>query len=389
MRLICTLDDQHRAYALSTFLIHHGIENQLELITNTDWGSNEYGTATCHIWSFDEDQLEPALQYVNEFLQNPDDPRFYAYMQENPPPFKESALNPEGPNQKEIPMSTNQLGTLTSAILIICILLFMTASLTAPTVTHLPPASIPYTPILSAPISKELMYDYPQAYEIVDRIISTYGTEALVHTETLPPAGQELLQKFYKTPFWHGFYEMVVTHLKKPDTSWQFDAPMFEKIQQGEVWRLFTPVLLHHDIFHIFFNMIWLVILGKQMEQRLTKGRYLLFILIAGIISNTAQYFMSGANFIGFSGILCAMLAFIWVKQRNSPWEGYQLERGTIALIAFFVLFMLTLQIASFIVEISSDTSFFIGIANTAHLVGAATGFALAKSNYFTWNQKA
>ena len=71
-------------------------------------------------------------------------------------------------------------------------------------------------------------------------------------------------------------------------------------MRQGEVWRVLSPVFVHQDIFHLVFNMIWLAMLGRQMEKRLGGFRYVVFIALVGIVSNTAQYFMSGSNFMGF-----------------------------------------------------------------------------------------
>ena len=45
------------------------------------------------------------------------------------------------------------------------------------------------------------------------------------------------------------------------------EIPLFEKIRQGELWRLFTPCILHRDFLHILFNMIWVWILVKQIEE--------------------------------------------------------------------------------------------------------------------------
>ena len=76
MRLIYTLEDQKAAYQFSNFLKQEGIENQCEIIVNTDWGSSDYGTYKCHIWIVDEDQLETSLRWVDEFKQNPNNPVF-------------------------------------------------------------------------------------------------------------------------------------------------------------------------------------------------------------------------------------------------------------------------------------------------------------------------
>jgi len=62
-------------------------------------------------------------------------------------------------------------------------------------------------------------------------------------------------------------------------------APFLEKIRQGEVWRLFSPVLLHGTWLHILFNMAWLWLLGRQIEQRLGILKYLIFSVIVGVIA--------------------------------------------------------------------------------------------------------
>lgn len=384
MRLVCTLQDQHKAYALSTYLMQQGIDNQLEINKNTDWGSPEYGTDKCLVWVYEEDQLENALKIVEEFQENPEDPRFYQLATDVQTSVKEKPVIREQKTTSKSAVAPQPMGPITIYLLMACILLFVFTSLTTPVVKTIPPY-LPYTPVLASPVQKNLMYDYPHAYEIVDQLINIYGLDALENPDTLPEQGKQLVHKFEETPYWHGIYEKILHHFQNPEKGWNFDAPLFEKIRQGEIWRIFTPCLLHAGIFHLFFNMIWLVILGKQMEQRLGKMRYALFIIPAAIIPNTAQYLMSGPDFAGFSGVLCAMLAFIWVRQKKAAWEGYQLQPGTMAFIAFFILFMLTLQIVSFFLEVNNNTSLAVGIANTAHLIGALVGYVLAQFSFFSW----
>lgn len=392
MRLICTLDDQSQAYRLSAFLIQKGINNQLELTTNTDWGSHEYGNITCRIWVYEEDQMKTALEIASEFLQNPSDPRFQVKEKPTAPLF-EVPISDE--NQSEPPLikighprpavkEKQPLGIITFYLVLICSILLVFGSTTTPAVKTIPP-NIPYLPLLYPPINKALIYDYPKAYELIDKLINLFGIPSLENPEELPPEGKAILIQYNQTPYWHGIYDKVIEHFKNPSIPWNFDAPMFEKLRQGEVWRLFTPSLLHQDIFHLFFNMIWLIVLGKQMEQRMGKSRYILFILITGIVSNTAQYLMSGPNFLGFSGVLCGMLTFIWMKQKIAAWEGYQLEKSTMAFISFFILFMVALQAISFFLEFYGKNSLPIGIANTAHLIGALMGVILARFRIFSW----
>lgn len=383
MRLISTLDDQKKAFTLASYLKQQGIENQLEVHTNTDWGDPDYGTTTCRVWILEEDQVDKAMEITQEFEQDSDNPKYRNLKID----VKTSTID-ESPDITLAPTSHEKQNAspLTLYLLLTCVIIFLVSSMTSPNYEEIP-KYLPAAPILFSPIYKELIYDYPKAYELVDKLVMTYGIEALKQPETLPQGAKDLINQLQNTPYWHGFYEKLVIHLKNPDTPWDFSAPMFEKIKHGEFWRIFTPILLHSDLFHLLFNMIWLIILGKQIEQRVGKMRYLLFILIAGGISNTAQYLMSGSNFLGFSGVLCAMIMFIWMRQKKAAWEGYLLQRGTMAFIAFFVLFMLFLQLVSFFFGVYTDTTMPLSIANTAHIMGALTGYWLAKGNTFAWQR--
>jgi GlpG protein len=131
--------------------------------------------------------------------------------------------------------------------------------------------------------------------------------------------------------------------------------------------------------------MLWLVLLSKQMEERLRPLQYIGFILITGIFSNTCQYLMSGPNFVGFSGVLCAMVAFIWMRQKIAPWEGYPLQKSTITFLAFFVAAMLGIQIFAFYWDTQHISTIAPGIANTAHISGALIGAILGRLSLFSW----
>lgn len=237
----------------------------------------------------------------------------------------------------------------------------------------------------SSPIEKWMLYDFPQFYVLLDKFIYLYGFEALQKPETLSVDGLNFYKAISNTPYWQGFYPFVVEKGFKSLTDRQAYPPMFEKIRQGEVWRLFSPALLHGNIFHLFFNMIWLIVLGKQLEQRMKPIAYILFILILGVFSNTAQYLMSGPNFLGFSGVLIGMLTFIWMRQKYTPWEGYQLDRATFIFMMAFVFGVAGLQLLSFITETTMQMAITPNIANTAHISGGLAGLILGRFNLFGW----
>ena len=154
---------------------------------------------------------------------------------------------------------------------------------------------------------------------------------------------------------------------------------MFGDILEGQVWRLFTPSLLHFDFLHIFFNVLWFILLGNQIEYRIGPARYLGMIFVLGILTNTCQYIVSGPFFMGLSGIVCGMAAFIWARQQVAPWEGYLLHRFTLVFLAIFVVGMFLLQLIFFMMQTFATFELNIGIANTAHISGAIIGYLMGR----------
>lgn len=160
-------------------------------------------------------------------------------------------------------------------------------------------------------------------------------------------------------------------------------SPLFERILAGEVWRIFTPALLHGSLMHIGFNLLWLHVIGQQIERRIGVLRYIALILIAAALSNTAQYLMSGYRFVGLSGVVCAMVCFVWARQQINPWEHYQLEPATMRFLSIFVLGLAILQTFFFWMALWGSKHISLGIANTAHIAGGLVGYALAQMDLF------
>lgn len=400
MRLIAIFNNEKDGLHFSSFLNSKDIPNVAETDTDKDWGSDEYGTGRCSIWVQEEDQVEEAVRLLELFRANPRDPQFKllspgdvlsAVGGEKPVIATPLPLSPfEKPESGNTFRSDDALdqrrdppmGPATRFILFGCCLLFFFAQLLVNT-KDVPPSGSPI-PIFSSPIEKALLYDYPYVYELIDRAIRLYGYDVLQDPGDLPPEGQQLVRTINHTPYWQGFYQIFLqgdftSVFREPET-----VPMFEKIREGQIWRLLSPIFLHANLLHLFFNMLWLIVLGKQLELHMGIFRYGIFIVIAGIISNTGQYLAGGPNFLGFSGVLCAMLTFIWVRQRKAPWEGYRLDRGTIMFMLLYIIIMAAIQMLSFVLEKSMNVSFSPGLANMAHLTGALVGVVLGGCNFFS-----
>lgn len=387
MRLIGTIPDEASGIAFSLFLSSKGIDHQLEIIKNTDWGSSEYGTAKCLIWIKDEDQVEEATRWYDFYSKNPNDPLFkvakpQSFLQSTTA-ADETIVEKESPEKQPVPMYRQPMGPLTRFLVIgMSLFFFISEFLTGPidSKTHHPKASL-----FSSRVEKYILYDYPHTYELLDRFLNLYGYEAFKDPSSLPPEGQQLFMEINRVPYWEGIYTILEKDLFKPFKEWSFNAPMFEKIREGEIWRIITPITFHANLLHLFFNMLWLIVLGKQMELRLRGGKYLLFILIVGAISNTVQYLMSGPNFVGFSGVLTGMLAFVWVRQKDAAWEGYQLDKATMIFMLIYIFGLAAIQTISFLLDISFDVKTSISIANAAHISGLIAGYILGKMSFFSW----
>jgi GlpG protein len=111
--------------------------------------------------------------------------------------------------------------------------------------------------------------------------------------------------------------------------------------------------------------------------------------VLLGVISNVAQYLMSGPYFVGFSGIVVGLAVFIWARQQNAPWEGYPLPRSTFLFLLLFVAAMMLLDLLSFLLQLFQLTTLPLTIANTAHVVGGLAGLALGKWNFFSKRKSA
>lgn len=71
-------------------------------------------------------------------------------------------------------------------------------------------------------------------------------------------------------------------------------------IEQGEYWRLVTPMFLHAGFMHLLFNMFSLFIFGPELEKVAGKARFLTVYFLAGIFGDIATFFV-------YDSIICTL----------------------------------------------------------------------------------
>ena len=93
-----------------------------------------------------------------------------------------------------------------------------------------------------------------------------------------------------------------------------------ELIMTGQVWRLFTPMLLHGSILHLALNMYALYIIGRRLERYYGPGRFLLLYVLSGFAGNVLSFVLTKATSLGAStaifGLLAAEGVFIFQNRK-------------------------------------------------------------------------
>ena len=82
-----------------------------------------------------------------------------------------------------------------------------------------------------------------------------------------------------------------------------------ELIRAGQIWRLFTPALLHGSILHIGFNMYALISFGTGLERHFGRGRFLLLYILGAFAGNVMSFLFTTSPSLGASTAIFGLLA--------------------------------------------------------------------------------
>jgi len=140
-------------------------------------------------------------------------------------------------------------------------------------------------------------------------------------------------------------------------------------IRAGQIWRFFTPMLLHDSSYtlplHIGFNMYALYIIGVGLERRFGHARFLWLYILSGFAGSVFSFLFSSADSIGASGAIFGLIGAegIFLYQ-NRKLLGNQVKRA-INNVIFIVVLNLLLGLSP-------------GIDNWAHVGGLMGGLIFA-----------
>ena len=157
----------------------------------------------------------------------------------------------------------------------------------------------------------------------------------------------------------------------------QWQRPLFfGGLASSDYWRFVTPIFFHFGLVHLIFNCLWLSMLGSRIEQMSSSLHLLLLVLVTGVVSNVVQFVWSGSPYFGgMSGVVYALLGYIWIKDKVVPDPQLQLPPGIIG----FMLGWLVVCMTGIL-----DLLLGVGVANGAHLGGLIIGMLLGLLFGFT-----
>jgi rhomboid protease GluP len=149
-----------------------------------------------------------------------------------------------------------------------------------------------------------------------------------------PPAGPAPVQPMERRPVWQPrvtqvilvltiavyLLQMLTQYLAGIDLPEALGVKANGLIVQGQLWRLFTPMLLHGSILHIGFNMYALYAIGPGLERYYGRSRYLALYILAGFAGNVLSFLISPENSLGAStaifGLLGAEGVFLYQNRK-------------------------------------------------------------------------
>ena len=140
-------------------------------------------------------------------------------------------------------------------------------------------------------------------------------------------------------------------------------------VDNVEIWRVFTPALLHFGFFHILFNVLIFSFFGQLIETGFGWVKLLLMFFIFSGISNLFQYLISQSyTFGGLSGVVSGVVGYCVIIALSPSAAGrYKMAVG-----------LCLINIVFNIIEYFSDSH----VAFGAHAAGLVAGLVWGIIDY-------
>jgi membrane associated rhomboid family serine protease len=159
------------------------------------------------------------------------------------------------------------------------------------------------------------------------------------------------------------------------------------RVPRTDLVTLFTSQFIHAGFLHLGGNMLFLWVFGRAVEDRLGRGLYLAFYLLAGALAGLAQVLISGPGesvpLVGASGAIAGVLGMYFISYPTA-WVRvlvpvlfffWAFDLPALLVLAFWFASQFFLGVAA-ITRASSATD---NVAIWAHVAGFVVGAIAAK----------
>ncbi len=149
-------------------------------------------------------------------------------------------------------------------------------------------------------------------------------------------------------------------------SNWFMPDTLIELIQPFSLWRLWTPTFVHYTALHLITNLYLWWLFASKIERE-SRWELLLVTVISAACANLCQWWLMGAKFGGLSGVVYALMGYLWILYKFGGKAHYRFD----PVIAILLIAMIPL----------SAIGMFGKLANYAHLGGLFSGVLLAFSS--------
>lgn len=171
----------------------------------------------------------------------------------------------------------------------------------------------------------------------------------------------EITKRVWDVSVWaSGYTDLVLVHLE----TWRVE----------EIIPFFTTMFVHHNLLHLGFNTMALILIGMPLEDRIGTAAFTIAFIIGGLIGTLTFYLIHYFEYfilLGASGAIAAELgvfARLYPRQRMVLFVPF-LAMPAIPVIWVAIGFLLLSSLLVYVVP---------GIAHEAHIGGLITGFLIA-----------
>jgi GlpG protein len=128
-------------------------------------------------------------------------------------------------------------------------------------------------------------------------------------------------------------------------------------------WRLWTPTFVHYSLPHLATNLYlwWLFASKVEKESRL---ELIIIVIFSAAGANLLQWWLKGPDFGGLSGVVYALMAYLYLMTRFGGKTSYKIDSN------LCLLMLVLIPIAA--------TGIIDNVANYAHIGGLICGALLA-----------